>query len=71
MSKIGKSLVFLLACVLTVSSCFTFVSAADNGVITVGDVEGYPGDIVEVPISITQLPSKGFASATFTVTLPG
>ncbi len=68
MKNINRCFIFLLACVLGISGCFVFVSAADNGVITVGNAEGYPGDIVAVPISITALPKNGFATGTFVVT---
>lgn len=67
MRIVNKAFVFLLACVLLVSNCLVFAFAAGEAVITVGSAEGYPGDIVAVPISITALPKNGFASATFDV----
>ncbi len=67
MKSLNRCLIFMLACVLCFCGSFVFVSAADNGVITVGDAEGYPGDIVAIPISVSALPSNGFAAGTFVV----
>lgn len=67
MKVLIRSFSVILAFVLSFCSCFLVVSAAENGVVTVGNAEGYPGDIVAVPISITSLPSKGFAAGTFLV----
>ncbi len=67
MRTLNRSFIFLLACVLCLSNCFVSASASDEGMITVGSVDGYPGDIVAVPISITALPSAGFASGSFDV----
>ncbi|MBR0327221.1 MAG: hypothetical protein IIX09_05400, partial [Clostridia bacterium] len=67
MRNVKNVLIFIIACVLCVNSCFIFVSADSAGALGVTGAEGYPSDIVAVDISIDKLPSNGFAAGKFVV----
>ena len=67
MRNVKNVLIFIIACVLCVNSCFIFVSAESAGALGVTEAEGYPSDIVAVDISIDKLPSNGFAAGKFVV----